>query len=927
MRYICQIIGVLLLLFAVNAFSEQHEIKSVQRLSEWLLKHSKSPRVYLSNLSWYRDAEKPAQRKLKYDIVLGLSELNQLAKSAGSKVYINQKIIDWFQSLPVTGRITIPNVDPRWLEVNPEKNPVLLPGDKILLPTDDSRVTVVLSSGEFCDLVHVPNFYAGDYIRVCHDEFAKKVDVAWIAQPDGQTHVANIQKWNLNKQDRVGVGAWIWAPQRGSLIPSDLSNKIVAFLATQILRQKTEQLDQRDVKKTEKSSSPTDQTTSKYSGLKSLKYSASNWGVTGLMQVPSARFQPEGSFVFQSNKTTPYHRYNLIFTPFDWLEGGFRYVDVKNRLYGPISFSGYQTYKDKSFEFKVRLLRETHIRPQLSFGMRDFAGTGIFAGEYLIGSKRLGSYDFSLGLGWGNIGARGQFSNPIGKLVSEFENRPSTSFGEGGDLNYDNYFRGKASLLMGLEFHPQRLPLTFKIEVEGNDYKKERIPLDHDSLVNVGLNYRFSELFHVDLGWERGNTGMIGFTLKPRINKSIPRILDPKPFPVATADNLRPEIKEANYEVIKKYLEEQTGWSVIGFDKDKYTLFVYYSGGEKRKKASDISKAVGVLNYLVPDHVKRFVFRKESLGIKFAEYQVFRDEWVKSKTQLVTPGEYKETVRKIAQRDWESPSIFLTEENPLQLSVTPNYRQTLGTPNSFLMYQLSLELRAKLEITKNTNILGKTRVGLYGTYDKFTHRGESRLPRVRTYLREYVTQTKPTIPRLVITNFNRLTQSMYASFYGGYLEEMFAGYGAEWLYVPHEDAFLALGINLNRARQRSFEQDFGLRDYEVTTGHLTTYINPGYKGLRVEISAGKYLAGDLGGSLTILREFENGASMGGWVTRTNVSAADFGEGSFDKGVFFTVPFDAFLLKSSSGNASFSWRPLTRDGGAFLARPSLYGLVK
>ena len=115
-------------LFAVNAFSEQ-KIKSAQRLSDWLLKYSKSPRVYLSTLRWYRDAEKPAQRKLKYDIVLG-SELNQLAKSAGSKVYINQKIRDWFQSLPVTGRITIPNVDPRWLEVNPE-NPVLMPGDKI----------------------------------------------------------------------------------------------------------------------------------------------------------------------------------------------------------------------------------------------------------------------------------------------------------------------------------------------------------------------------------------------------------------------------------------------------------------------------------------------------------------------------------------------------------------------------------------------------------------------------------------------------------------------------------------------------------------------------------------------------------------------------------------------------------------------------
>ena len=60
------------------------------------------------------------------------------------------------------------------------------------LPTDDARVTVVLSSGEFCDLVHVPNFYAGDYIRVCHDEFAKK-GMAWIAQPNGQTHVATFK--------------------------------------------------------------------------------------------------------------------------------------------------------------------------------------------------------------------------------------------------------------------------------------------------------------------------------------------------------------------------------------------------------------------------------------------------------------------------------------------------------------------------------------------------------------------------------------------------------------------------------------------------------------------------------------------------------------------------------------------------------------
>jgi hypothetical protein len=55
------------------------------------------------------------------------------------------------------------------------------------------------------------------------------------------------------------------------------------------------------------------------------------------------------------------------------------------------------------------------------------------------------------------------------------------------------------------------------------------------------------------------------------------------------------------------------------------------------------------------------------------------------------------------------------------------------------------------------------------------------------------------------------------------------------------------------------------------------------------------------------------------VTKTNVSAEQFGEGSFDKGIYFSIPFDAMLTKNTSGVASFMWRPITRDGGAMLDR--------
>ena len=63
--------------------------------------------------------------------------------------------------------------------------------------------------------------------------------------------------------------------------------------------------------------------------------------------------------------------------------------------------------------------------------------------------------------------------------------------------------------------------------------------------------------------------------------------------------------------------------------------------------------------------------------------------------------------------------------------------------------------------------------------------------------------------------------------------------------------------------------------------------------------------------------------VGAWATKTDVSSEDFGEGSFDKGIYFTFPFDAFFSRSTTSAGTIAWNPTTRDGGARLARQ--YGL--
>jgi hypothetical protein len=141
--------------------------------------------------------------------------------------------------------------------------------------------------------------------------------------------------------------------------------------------------------------------------------------------------------------------------------------------------------------------------------------------------------------------------------------------------------------------------------------------------------------------------------------------------------------------------------------------------------------------------------------------------------------------------------------------------------------------------------------------------------------------------------------------------------GTEWLYRPFAGRN-AFGVDLNYVRQREFPQKFDFRDYRVATGHATAYLDTGWNDVLATVSAGRYLAGDKGATLQLSRMFRNGMTVGAFATRTSAGAG-FGEGSFDKGVFLAIPFDAMLTRSSPATGYIAWKPLTRDGGAILTR--------
>ena len=103
--------------------------------------------------------------------------------------------------------------------------------------------------------------------------------------------------------------------------------------------------------------------------------SFSNYGGIGLIQNPTARSLDEGTLAFSWSHNDPYLRGSIIAYPFNWLEASFQYTDVNDELYSEVkAFSGSQTLKDKSFDAKFLLSKESDYIPQVALGFREILG-------------------------------------------------------------------------------------------------------------------------------------------------------------------------------------------------------------------------------------------------------------------------------------------------------------------------------------------------------------------------------------------------------------------------------------------------------------------------------------------------------------------------------------------------------------------------
>jgi hypothetical protein len=495
------------------------------------------------------------------------------------------------------------------------------------------------------------------------------------------------------------------------------------------------------------------------------------------------------------------------------------------------------------------------------------------------------------------------------------------------------YFRGNAAMFGGVQYHLPANPWVLKLELDGNDYQHEPQGNNRNqaSNLNFGLVYRQSPSIDWSVALERGNTVTFGLTLHaPLAQMGSPKISDP---PIPRVLQTRPH-RNDNWLGTAADVYDLSGWGVTKLEPQGDLLVVHLDNVSGAHWNDRIERVVAVLNRDAPERFNRFELRFHEQGMPLSSRIVARDAWAQAQLELVPPVLSKPTIQAVppassAPSSSVEPSLWERPLSNFGYALVPSWQQNIGGPDGFLLFRIGAAVPMQYQLTDRWWISGSLGLNLFDNYEKFKYDAPSELPRVRTNLREYMTTSRVNIPNLQLTHVGQMNANQFISAYAGYLESEFAGVGAEWLYRPWHSS-LAFGLDVNQVQQRSFHQFFSLdgagsqTGYRVTTGHATVYWDTGWQAVQARLSAGRYLAKDVGATLELSRSFDNGVTMGAWVTKTNISAEQFGEGSFDKGLFLRIPFDVMTTTRSGNTANLVYNPLTRDGGAKLNRSySLY----
>ena len=656
---------------------------------------------------------------------------------------------------------------------------------------------------------------------------------------------------------------------------------------------------------------------------------ASTTGQTGLINMPDARIAPDGTLRFGYGFAEPYPTLWSSITMLPRLELSARYT----RIMGVPAFpndpaADFGDYKDKSFDGKFVLFREGSWVPQLSIGAQDFMGTRIFDAYYAVASKRLGDFDFTLGF---------------------------------GDRRIDGVFGG-------VRYRPKALQgLALVAEYDANDYSRDLGAIqsgaaDIKKRPGVGVEYTWGWLTG-QVAYTRENPAAMVYMAIPLSQKDfIPKLDEPQPYSRITP---RPTMEQWNSSdehrnrMMRALLEQD--FRSVRIDTVHDRIEVSLTNTRISQVSRSIGRAARTILLLSPistreikitytvretpvviytfsdlDRLQRYfngmLPRWElapHVGIHYAAPGA--QEPGDLDDMLAAFNEHQPGLRVLYQD--EGHLVTFKSEDLMQnrFTIRPSLGVYLNDPAGEFKYEVGIQAAVNYRLARRTYFTGAVNYNIYETISDVTQPSNSTLPHVRSDIAEYKRASPFKLTRFLVNQLYFPAERVYARASAGYYEEMFAGVGAQVLYLPR-GAGWGLDLAVDWVKQRDHE-GLGFSDYNYDT--VTAIASFNYRlplGVTATARGGRFLAKDEGVRFEFKRRFASGYEAGFWYTRTNgndiTSPGAPGDPYYDKGIFLAVPIGTLLTKDTQAVAFMSIAPWTRDVGQMVVSPlDLYRLME
>src|SRR4030043_1720731 len=335
-----------------------------------------------------------------------------------------------------------------------------------------------------------------------------------------------------------------------------------------------------------------------------------NRGLTGLMEIPTARVMREESYRVGLSVVHPYWYYYVGVTPFEGLEIFGRVTRIEG--VGTRLGKGYGDYKDRSFELKYQFIPEGKYTPAIAVGLMDPHGTRLYPSQYIVASKQIYPFDFTLGFGNGRFGEK-----------------PLPSRGEGIKIEMvsdPKRWLRDSQFFWGIQFAPSEKyafmseysPILYHKQTTDpaqQKYFKETVP----SKYNFGLRWAPFKWTELDLSYQRGDTVGVQLSLNFDIGKPMLPIID-LPYREKLEDRLLPFQKRIGNALFYSGFSD-IGITVLGdelwidLQNDRY----FYS-----------TKALGVVTEtimpLIPESIQRVNITLKKIGIPIFTFKTTRED-------------------------------------------------------------------------------------------------------------------------------------------------------------------------------------------------------------------------------------------------------------------------------------------------------------